>query len=187
MKASAHGSTTFILGAGASFHAGYPLIASMGKELFAWMRQPRTPVSYGFAEYADDLERRFGDNIESVLQGIDDEIRRHGPDRPAFANCHRPAVAEAMRQWFVEIHRGTHASAYQQFAAEIVQSGDTIITFNYDVGIGGSLRAVGKWHIGDVYGFPAKTTPVRFDRTRAQIAWDINWFAILFQGRTDFS
>ena len=95
----------------------------MGAELFAWMRQPRTAIVYDFAEVADVLEGRFGDNIESVLKGIDDESQRHGTDRAAFANYHHPALSEALRQWFVDIHRDHDASAYEQFAKDIVQPG----------------------------------------------------------------
>lgn len=36
--------TTFVIGAGASLHAGYPAIASMGAQLFDWMRSQTNPV-----------------------------------------------------------------------------------------------------------------------------------------------
>ncbi len=184
MRPSSRDGTTFILGAGASLHAGYPFIASMGGQLFAWMRRPRKAILYDFAAYADELEGRFGDNIESVLNGIDTEIRRGGPDRMAFANFHRPALIEAMRQWFAEIHQGHHASAYERFAAKIVLPGDQIITFNYDVGLDAWLRSVGKWHVGDGYGFPAKELPSGSAVRLLKLHGSINWFAILFQGRT---
>ena len=75
---SSQGGTTFILGAGASLHAGYPFVASMGAHLFEWMRRPREAIFFDFAECADALEERFGNNIEGVLKGIDAEIKRGG-------------------------------------------------------------------------------------------------------------
>ena len=54
----------------------------MGAQLFAWMRKPREALLYDFTECADELEGRFGDNIEDVLKGIDTEIRRRGPPGP---------------------------------------------------------------------------------------------------------
>ncbi len=186
MRRSSGGGTTFILGAGASLHAGYPFIASMGTKLFAWMRKPRKALGYNFASCADDLEERFGNNIESVLNGIDTEIRRGGPDRGAFANVHKPALVEALRQWFADIHRRKRASAYERFAGKIVQPGDHIISFNYDVGLDACLRAVGKWHVGDGYGFAATELPSGSVVRLLKLHGSINWFAILFQGRTGF-
>ena len=71
--------TTFVIGAGASLHAGYPSIATMGEKLFGWMREQRNPILYDFAECAQTLEERFGNNIESVFKGINTEIRRRQP------------------------------------------------------------------------------------------------------------
>lgn len=91
-------STTFVFGAGASIHAGYPSIASMGEQLFNWMRGQSEPSLYNFAECAQILEDRFGSNIEIVFEEIRHEIKRRRPGYTAFANCFRPALVEAMRQ-----------------------------------------------------------------------------------------
>ncbi len=60
--------TVYVLGAGASKHAGYPLAGNMGAPLFAWMRkQVNSPNSY--PAVAQFLEETLGqcDNIESLL------------------------------------------------------------------------------------------------------------------------
>jgi hypothetical protein len=62
-------STTFVIGAGASLHAGYPFVKSMGAELLAWMRLPREAVYLDFANTADFIEEEFGDNIERIFNG----------------------------------------------------------------------------------------------------------------------
>jgi hypothetical protein len=184
MRPSSQGGTTFILGAGASRHAGYPFIASMGTELFAWMRRPRKAIVYDFVECADELEARFGDNIENVLKGIDAEIRRRSPDRPVLANYYRPALVEAMREWLADIHREHEATAYEQFATEIVKPGDRIITFNYDVSLDSCLQRSGKWSIGDGYGFTAEGLPGGSVASILKLHGSINWFAVLFRGMT---
>src|SRR5579862_1863464 len=102
MRPSSHGGTTFILGAGASHHAGYPFIASMGAQLFAWMRKHREAQLYDFVGCANELEGRFCDDIEDVLKGMDTEIRQRCPTWSVLVNYYRPALVEAMRQWFAD-------------------------------------------------------------------------------------
>ena len=181
---SSQGGTTFILGAGASLHAGYPFVASMGAHLFEWMRRPREAIFFDFAECADALEERFGNNIENVLKGIDAEIKRGGHDRPIFANFYRPALVEAMRQWFAEIHRQHAAPAYERFATEVVKPGDRIITFNYDVSLDSRLCRSGKWCVGDGYGFTVEGLPCGSVVSILKLHGSINWLALLFRGMT---
>jgi hypothetical protein len=56
-------------------------------------------------------------NIEAIPGGMH-EIERRGPDRAVFADFYKPALTEAMRQWFAEIHRRHPAPA------------DRVISFN---------------------------------------------------------
>jgi hypothetical protein len=178
------GHTTFILGAGASFHAGYPFVGCMGKQLLNWMRRPRESIAFDFDQCADLLEERFGEQIEDIFKGIDAEIKRRSPDYPIFANYHKPALIEAMRQWFAEIHQQHTAPAYTRFAAEVVRPGDRIITFNYDVSLDSELRGSGKWSVGDGYGFDAEGLPRGSTVSILKLHGSINWFAPLFGGRT---
>jgi hypothetical protein len=156
----------------------------MGEHLFKWMRRPREVVGYDFAECAAALEERFGNNIEGVLGGVHQEIERHGPYRAVFANFYRPALTEAMRQWFADIHRQHPAPAYEQFATEVVKPGDRIISFNYDVSLDSRLCKSGKWSVGDGYSFPVQGLPCGSVVSIIKLHGSINWFALLFQGMT---
>jgi len=176
--------TTFVIGAGASLHAGYPSIASMGVQLFDWMRRQSNPVLFDFAECAQTIEERFGSNIEHVFNGVSTEIKRREPGYSALANYFRPAILEAIRQWFAEIHRQHDSRAYDQFAAGIVKPGDHIITFNYDVSLDAQMRRIGKWCIGDGYGFRAEPLPCGSSVSILKLHGSINWFAPLFGGMT---
>lgn len=148
--------TTFVLGAGASLHAGYPLAASM---LLRWMRSQERTIPFDFALSAELLEQRFGSNIEDLFNGVQAEIERRAPGYSEYANVHKPCIAQAMREWFGEIHAKHTGHAYGQFASKIVRRGDTVVTFDYDVALESSLRHSGKWCVGDGYGFTALGLP----------------------------
>src|ERR1700693_3784233 len=106
------GRTTFIFGAGASVHAGYPFVKTMGAQLLAWMRVPRDTCYFNFAESAGFLEERFGNNIEDLFNGVQMQIDRRQSGYSFFADVYRPCLIEAMRQWFADIHRQQPALAY---------------------------------------------------------------------------
>lgn len=174
--------TTFILGAGASFHAGYPFIRTMGADLLAWMRQPRESTYYDFAQSAGFLENQFGNHIESLFNGVQAEINARRPGYSIFANVHKPCLVEAVRQWFADIHLNHEAKAYDSFASEIVKPGDRVITFNYDVALDSRLREAGKWAVGDGYGFATEGLPCGSSVKVIKLHGSINWLALMFHG-----
>ena len=57
-------------------------------------------------------------------------IRKQGTSHDFAAYADKPALVEALRQWFAKIHHRKRTSAYKRFASKIVQPGDHIITFN---------------------------------------------------------
>jgi hypothetical protein len=48
--------TAFILGAGASSHAGYPFVRTMGEELLKWMRTSTKVGNFDFQKSANFIE-----------------------------------------------------------------------------------------------------------------------------------
>src|ERR1017187_6801076 len=100
--------TAYILGAGASFHAGYPFARTMGRQLLNWMNEKEN-LYFDFPASSAFLESRFGDNIEAIMNGMEQAIRRGTPERGLIANCYKRAFIQAMREWFAEIHRGNPA------------------------------------------------------------------------------
>ena len=146
--------------------------------------EPDKSRLFDFAECAQTLEGQFGNNIESVFQGIASAINRRQPGYSVFANCFRPTLLQAMRQWFAGIHRQHPSRAYEQFAQEIVRPGDQIITFNYDVSLDSQMRRFGKWCVGDGYGFRAEALPCGSAVSILKLHGSINWFAPLFAGMT---
>lgn len=154
----------------------------MGTQLLEWMRQPRETVYFDFAQSADFLEERFGNNIEDLFNGVQTEIDERRPGYSLFTTTHKPCLVEAMREWFAEIHQQNHAHSYEQFALEVVEPGDRIITFNYDLSLDAKMRQSGKWCIGDGYGFTAEGLPTGSTVSILKLHGSINWFAVLFGG-----
>jgi hypothetical protein len=177
--------TTYVLGAGASKDAGYPLARSMGSDLFAWMEKHEPNENFHTAATA--LREMFGssDDIENLLTRIDEFLSRVTADqwqeRERLGNQYKPALIEALRQWFIEI-RQRPADSYEQFAQGIVQDGDSIISFNYDVALDRQLKRAGLWKLGDGYGFEVEGFETGSQVDLLKLHGSINWLASLFGG-----
>jgi hypothetical protein len=174
--------TTFILGAGASIHAGYPLAADMGIRLLDWMKTPRESVYYDYPGNATYLENRFGNNIEDMVNGIERTLLRHGSDFELMASLYKPSLLQAIREWFAEIQRHNPAVAYRKFASQIIQRGDVVITFNYDVSLDAQLCRAGKWSLGDGYGFRVEGFPMHSPVRLLKLHGSANWLTKVLAG-----
>ncbi len=189
--------TTYVLGAGASQDAGYPLASQMASELLKWMKRPtHDPNSYS-AQYpttAHFLEEHFSPvaNIEDLVTAIQDRInqyengtREQRAERAVVANEYG-VLKNAVREWFAEIQRGTalKSSVYQDFANNVVSPGDFIITFNYDVSLDRELHLAGKFEVGDGYGFPIERIPGESATRILKLHGSTSWLALLFGGIT---
>lgn len=151
---------TYVFGAGASVHAGYPIARSMGTNLIQWMETHDDIGSFGFRASAQFLREHIGqiDDTEYVFTEIDRRIAAAKDLHPrpidvvALCNRHKPALIAAIRMWFTEIRLGEPLD-YCRFAGSIASPGDYAITFNYDVALESQLQKHGKWWVGDGYGF----------------------------------
>jgi hypothetical protein len=148
----------------------------MGAEMLAWMS-----TRDRYRDTAESIKETFGDspNIEDVITALDDMITSlegakelADRERRTVAAHQRSKLAEALPQWFIEIHANP-APAYEQFAGNIVQPGDVIITFNYDDSLERELKRVGKWDVSQGYGFQIGTS-ARCPRF-ASVLWTLTW------------
>ncbi len=136
----------FILGAGASIHAGYPSAAEMGNRLADWINS--LPVDSVYHYYLDQVVNLYGalDNFETVLTDL---MTCPSGSRAATLGAMRPllldSLQEAIRDYFNVIRSGS-APLYDELA-NLLLPGDTIITFNYDLGIERALRTTWLWDI----------------------------------------
>ncbi|MGA2859755.1 MAG: hypothetical protein ABSE40_23035 [Candidatus Sulfotelmatobacter sp.] len=102
--------TTYIFGAGASLHAGYPLVSTMGALWLDFMLRIPIPQFQSDAQFLIDT---FGKapNAEDVITAIQSRIKElekiGTPDseaeRTMLGNC-RGRLTSALREWFRDIH-----------------------------------------------------------------------------------
>ncbi len=152
--------TVYVLGAGASKHAGYPLAREAGTELFKWMKRQTRPDP-NYPAIAESMETMFGqiDDLEFLLTRLGECTReREGgtwDQRAKGTNAEywRGRLKQSIPLWFEEIRKAHVANSYARFANYVIEPGDCIVTFNYDASLERELKHVCKWEIGDGYGF----------------------------------
>jgi hypothetical protein len=189
--------TTYVLGAGASHDAGYPLAKTMASQLFQWMKCTTHDPDLYAARYpavAGLLEEWFGpiENVEDLVTAIHRRLdeyengsREQRVKRALLANEYG-VFKNAVRDWFAEIQHGAAlaSSAYRDFANNIVVPGDCVITFNYDVSLERELKRAGKFEVGDGYGFSMEGLPAKSDTRVLKLHGSTSWLALLFGGMT---
>jgi hypothetical protein len=147
---------TYVFGAGASLHAGYPLAKQMGHKLFQWMDEQEDVGPFSFRQTTQFLRDFFHqtEDIEILITSIEEMIASHPvmgqrpPEVVLLCNCHKPTLIAAIRMWFEEIRKG-EANDYARFARDVAALGDCVLTFNYDVSLEPHLMsqkmATGRW------------------------------------------
>jgi hypothetical protein len=185
--------TTYVLGAGASHDAGYPLATGMASQLLRWMgRSTHDPTTYAgrYPSAADYIQSEFPsiEDVEDLVSRIHLRIDKyeHGTQeqrlqRAVLANEYG-VFKNAVRDWFAEIQYGPalNSTAYKDFARDIVVPGDCVITFNYDVSLERELRLAGKFEVGDGYGFRVEGLPTGSKVKVLKLHGSTNWLALLF-------
>jgi hypothetical protein len=171
----------FVLGAGASHHAGYPLAAEMGNSLAAWANALSSKHQHrSRLEQIADLYGGLED-FEAVLADLmtcpsGSRAEALGVTRPYLLSD----LIEALRDHFDAI-RSTPAPLYDKLA-RVLRPGDFVITFNYDLGVERALHTARLWDIKTGYGFPIAEgeSPVEV----LKLHGSTNWRALLFGGMT---
>lgn len=170
----------FILGAGASRHAGYPLTAELTRELVAWL-EDHAHESRHFQMGLDAL-RGFGlnrglDDIEEILEDAGKSIK----GLPI-------ALCDSIEGFFNEVRRRpVPSSGYATFASIGCRPGDVVITFNYDDALERALKSAGKWDVWNGYGFSVSADYSQSPVEVLKLHGSVNWWASLFGGRMGYS
>lgn len=180
--------TTFVFGAGASLHAGFPLASSLGAELLRYMQSCQID---GHRNAAQSLIESFGlspdiedviTNLQSRLENLRDcDNYEDRATRAALGSC-LASLRDCLREWFRDIRRNP-ADSYAEFARKIIKAGDVVITFNYDDSLERELKRVGKWDYSCGYGFPI-ADPTTASVQVLKLHGSINWLVSIFDGVT---
>lgn len=183
--------TTFILGAGASLHAGYPLASNLGEEIERWLtREIATPAGQLYGETLRSLRKLYGNltNLEQILSELDESPP--GCRAGSWADTERKHAYRAIRilipEFFRHIRNDT-ASLYGELARSVIRRGDCVITFNYDTALERELKRAGLWEIGDGYGFSLAISSIPASPIRVlKLHGSVNWVQPAFGGMTGF-
>ncbi len=174
----------FVLGAGASSHAGYPLAAEMGNSLAAWVDTLPTENQHRIC--LEQIAEAYGTlaDFEAILADL---MTCPLGSKAAALGARRPLLLanlkEAIRSHFDAI-RSASAPLYDELA-RILRQGDTIITFNYDLGIERALRKAEIWNLERGYGFSlSNAQPSAVEVLK--LHGSTNWRALAFGGKTGF-
>jgi hypothetical protein len=179
--------TTYVFGAGASRHAGYPLASEMAEGLMRSMLNSEDTLG---RPYAEDLIDRFGtpSNIEDLISEIQaslDALRGSGvdQDRTEYSRLGTRLgyLGTSLRGWFRRLHTAA-ADGYAEFAYRVVQRGDVVISFNYDDSFDKQLKRAGKWDVAQGYGFQLGETGQSSDVLLLKLHGSINWLVSVFGG-----
>ena len=121
--------TTYVIGAGASLHVGYPLAPTMGRGLLDFMlHYPLQPYpsaarllieTFGQLSNIEDIITELGSRIQSLKDTGTVEDKAN----PLSLGNLRGCLGIALREWFREIHTKP-AGAYAEFADKLVQPDD---------------------------------------------------------------
>ncbi len=171
----------FVLGAGASSHAGYPFAATLGEDLALWAERDDVE-GFRYRDQLRELKAEFGGNFEHILTVLREE--KESGKRSAI-----PDLGSAISFFFNSI-RNRPAELYDHFASAHVSSGDVVITFNYDLAVERSLKAAEMWDVNDGYGKALaqgsrETPPSKVSILK--LHGSTNWWGSLFNGVTGYS
>jgi len=158
----------------------------MGHCLAAWINS--LPREHQYRACLQQIADVYGalDNFEVVLADL---MTCPPGSRAASLGVVRPYLLsdlkEAIRDHF-DVIRTAPAPLYDGLA-RVLCSGDTVITFNYDLGIERALHEAGLWDIKTGYGFSIEDGETPSPVEVLKLHGSTNWRALLFRGRTGFS
>jgi hypothetical protein len=181
---------TYVFGAGASLHAGYPLTADLGNGLYAWARQS----DLIWRGYIEELYQQYGGlaDLERILTELHERpagsraaevTRTHCGNTLGGIKVAIPEYFHSLRQKSIE-----GRDLYRALAHRELRNGDTILTFNHDLACERALRTEGLWEVGDGYGFllePGITPPSNVKVLK--LHGSTNWLGMLFGGNMGLS
>lgn len=163
----------FVLGAGASLHVGYPLTKDLGPKLIAWASS-NEPLNQLYWLRFEELSP-FGslDDIEEFVSQVEKD-----PNSWAILEGLRSALCG-----YFDSIRANDAALYRRLAQEVVQPGDVLVSFNYDVSLDRELRRAGKWNPSTGYGFNVDIRGLAASgATLLKLHGSTNWIDSLYGG-----
>jgi hypothetical protein len=175
---------TYVFGAGASVHAGYPLASKLWPFLEKWVGERRS-TDQDCGSIVDQINEYFDSSkpFELILSDLDDRIEGTS-DRfeRVILSTLRGQLQLLICRYFDSIRTGP-AELYRLFAQDVLRPQDAVITFNYDVSLDRELNLASKWHAADGYGFVLDQAAKKCPSCKLlKLHGSTNWIAQIFGG-----
>ncbi|HEV1994601.1 MAG TPA: hypothetical protein VGR03_09740 [Candidatus Acidoferrum sp.] len=184
---------TYVLGAGASRHAGYPLANELGNRLHDWVRQNWADEII-WKGYIEALHKHYGGlaDLELVLTELYE--RPAGSRATALSTTWCGNTLGGLRVAIPEFFNSLRdrpligPDLYRSLARHKARNGEAILTFNYDLAVESAFRKEALWEIGDGYGFSLGVGITPTSKVKVlKLHGSTNWLGILFDGNMGFS
>lgn len=167
--------TTYILGAGASVHAGYPLSSELWRALL-------NCADESFRDQITGLGLPEAANIENLLSDLEvagGAFERTEPDQRARIGW---GIRSLIAKYFGAIHRDNPNAELYRGLAERLQDGDVVVSFNYDLAFERQATNIGRMRLSDGYGFTTGWNEPPSPTKLLKPHGSLNWRAHLFGG-----
>lgn len=177
--------TTYILGAGASKHAGFPLTFQLWNCIKALPAStdvvaPVSPVSAALR--IEELLGRDPTNLEQDLTDLKNSTGPFCKVQPAEAAKLLNAVRDGLHKVFLQYHQKPHCEYLYDALASNCAPGDSFLTFNYDLLLEKNLLRHRKFAIRNGYGFLSDWETQQSPTEVLKLHGSINWLPLLFDG-----
>jgi hypothetical protein len=180
--------TTYILGAGASVHAGYPLGSQLWARLAFWIGESFA-ADHPFRRKLELIGTLHGPvrDVEALLTDIQLGRGVFGQLTDSAQNSLRSFVREVTREYFRK-DPPLEAPLYAELATKRIELGDTLITFNYELSLERQLRfsrlegEVRKLELPDGYGLQTNSDIATSAVTVLKLHGSVNWLGQMFGG-----
>ena len=137
--------TTYVLGAGASIHAGYPLCSALWSRMAKWTIESQ-PVDSEFRRAVDVIAAIQGPvkDFESMFTDLDLGRVPFNALTEDDRNKLRGTIRRCVRAYFSSICTLHHEALLYRRSATTLSDGDVIVTFNYDASLESELVRAGR-------------------------------------------
>ena len=177
--------TTYVLGAGASFHAGYPLCSALWPQMALWVIETQ-PLDSEYRRAIDSIGTLYGPVVD-----VEDTFTKLDRGQGVFQTLSedqrtslRGRIRRCLRDYFKSICDLRSKAPLYAALANRIEKGDRIITFNYDVSVENELIGAQKFGVKTGYGssFNADWDEPDSEVTILKLHGSINWIGVLFGG-----
>jgi hypothetical protein len=169
------GMISYVLGAGASRHAGYPLCSELWHHLADYAS--KTPTRPEFQEAINTIARLNGpiNDVEAAFTNVSLGRGAFAALAPTELRTLTRSIRCCLSASFESLSKcGSWARCYAALAQKLT-SGDAVVTFNYDVAMEIELIRAGKFRVRDGYGFEASWDEPGSEVRLFKLHGTINW------------